>query len=204
MATALELLALEGPKGFTMEELAHKLGISKKTLYLLFPSRERLLEEVASEVLEDLERTFREVVAGDDRPEEKMVALLLAVQHHISRMPRTHLDQLKSRYPRIWMRVEKFRLAREEYFRRLFEEAKTAAILQPDLDPAALAYLLVNIINSTFQPEYFNRLTRSPVQEIHFFFRIFIRGVFKTDAAARIIKALEAASKSTSISGISS
>jgi TetR/AcrR family transcriptional repressor of mexJK operon len=48
-AAARRLLFQQGPRGLTMDALAHSAGVSKTTLYALYPSRHELLVAVVSE-----------------------------------------------------------------------------------------------------------------------------------------------------------
>lgn len=70
---ALEVFALKGYHGSTMEDIAQKIGVSKGALYQYFKSKEDLLKEIQSSsrrlVREELKRAFEdhEPVEGAER-----------------------------------------------------------------------------------------------------------------------------------------
>jgi AcrR family transcriptional regulator len=50
LATALELLSQSGVSGFTVDEVAHRSGVAKTTIYRHWPSREALVLDAASRI----------------------------------------------------------------------------------------------------------------------------------------------------------
>src|SRR5262245_52459044 len=72
-----------GFRHVTMDDLADELGMSKKTLYTAFPSKNDLLEAVLSEKLRAVDHDLREITA--DSSSDVLVALrrlLACMQHH--------------------------------------------------------------------------------------------------------------------------
>ena len=62
---ALEEFMHYGFKSFTMDDLAHKLGMSKKTLYELFPSKTDLVESTLDYVLQMTCKNIENFVQGE-------------------------------------------------------------------------------------------------------------------------------------------
>src|SRR5262245_41739822 len=50
-----------GFRGVTMDDLALELGMSKKTLYQQFPSKEKLVEAVLADKFQEMDGDFRRV-----------------------------------------------------------------------------------------------------------------------------------------------
>jgi len=69
LSCAKELIVLQGVERVSMEDIAHRAELSKATLYLYFPSKEAIFNEICEEsargFLEYLERLPRADNAGD-------------------------------------------------------------------------------------------------------------------------------------------
>ena len=59
--TAVKAFAAQGIKSITMDDIATSLGISKRTLYEVFPDKETLLEECIGSPVEMLPAQYRKV-----------------------------------------------------------------------------------------------------------------------------------------------
>lgn len=71
--TVIELIRENGC--ITMEEAAKKSGVSKGSLYNYFDNKESLMEYVHAEMVEPLEKRFREIRESSMRPSEKLMAV---------------------------------------------------------------------------------------------------------------------------------
>ena len=61
VAAALDMLTEQGLAGFTLHKLALRLNVSVMTLYTYFPSRDALLNEVASTIFHSFEAPARDL-----------------------------------------------------------------------------------------------------------------------------------------------
>ena len=59
LQTTFQLFTSKGIHQFTMDELANRLGVSKKTLYRFFPSRQDLVEQVSVQVSDEYEAAMQ-------------------------------------------------------------------------------------------------------------------------------------------------
>ena len=55
----------------------------------------------------------------------------------------------------MWKRIETFRLNRREDFYFILKNAQEKGLVRKNLDVDLIATIYANIINSTFQPEFF-------------------------------------------------
>jgi len=70
---ALRLLARDGFEGLTMEALAREVGVAKGTLYLHFPDKRALLDEVVKSAFEPLEATLVAALDAPGEPEDRLL-----------------------------------------------------------------------------------------------------------------------------------
>lgn len=105
MAVAMEEMNEQGTK-FTMNNLATRLGISKRTLYEHFESKEVLIEAIVDVIILDLQQQRQEIMENDRLTiQEKLIAMLSVrpgVFPHTE--DRVKLD-LRRQYPGLWKRA---------------------------------------------------------------------------------------------------
>ena len=60
-----KLILNDGAKSFTVENLASKLSISKKTLYQYFPTKEMLLKKIITYKMKSMSKKFNNIFKSD-------------------------------------------------------------------------------------------------------------------------------------------
>ena len=146
----------DGIKSFTVESLASKLAMSKKTIYEYFPKKEVLIKKIIDFRMKKLTKEFSSIIEQEKDP---IVQFIKIREHNIKFVNKINLQKLtylKSRYPDIWKIIEKYRLDRKNIYKQIFILAKKQGYLRENLDPEVSAALYINIFNSTFQPEFMN------------------------------------------------
>ncbi|WP_164857291.1 TetR/AcrR family transcriptional regulator [Sphingomonas crocodyli] len=101
IAAALDMLTDQGLASFTLHKLALRLNVSVMTLYTYFPSRDALLNEVASTIFSSFEAP-----ASGLPWREWMAAYLHELRHLFDRYPvGLHLIKFDGEVNPSWMRV---------------------------------------------------------------------------------------------------
>ena len=175
---AFESFTREGPRNFTVECLATNLGMSKKTIYKYFPSKEILIDKFFEFFTDSFRRKFEEVARSNENPIEKFNIIVDYLSKKILYIPSSNLVEVKMRHPNIWKKIEKFRLEMTQYFGKIFKEAQQQGLAKPDIDMEKTAILFMNIINSTFQPEFFINNNLAPADALKLFMKIISEGIF--------------------------
>tara|TARA_B100000131_G_scaffold317592_1_gene359868 strand:- start:1078 stop:1695 length:618 start_codon:yes stop_codon:yes gene_type:complete len=158
-----------GIKSFTVESLASKLAMSKKTIYEYFPKKEILIKKIIEYRMKGLIGEFEEIL---DEETDAISQLSKIKEHNIKLVNKISLQKLiylKLRYPKIWEIIEKYRLDRKNIYHRIFTLAKKQGYLKENLDPLVCATLYMNIFNSIFQPDFMNDNNLSIKQTIEHF-----------------------------------
>ncbi|MTI84500.1 MAG: TetR/AcrR family transcriptional regulator [Firmicutes bacterium] len=110
---SMEILAeRKGLTGTTTDELAAEAGISKRTLYRYFISKEKVIEAMFLRLTERIEKLIREVIKSDQTPPEKLRQIALLVYENIRFMDSLAFGELQKHYPDIWSYIDDFRTAR--------------------------------------------------------------------------------------------
>jgi len=154
MAGALTLFFSAPVKHFTMEGVAEMVGISKRTLYKYFSSKEILVDSLIENILSNVKSIFTNATEEEKHPVKQFVQIMNKITIMGSKMPMKRLAELKLHYPLTWEKVEKFRLEREQDWYHIFMNGQKKGYFKKDIDVAILAKIHTNIINSIFQPEF--------------------------------------------------
>jgi len=172
-----ELFARDGVKGFTVENLAKDLVMSKKTIYKFFPTKEILLQKIFQYLMTTLAGHFANIRGKDINPLDKFIQVMSEITRTLNRIPISRVNEMKARYPGIWKDIERFRLDRRGDFFQIMEEAQKQGLVRKELDLEMAATLFMNIINTVFQPEFFLNNQLGPKEVIEIFRDIFLRGI---------------------------
>ncbi len=145
-----------GIRSFTVESLASSLSMSKKTIYSYFPKKEVLIKKIIDFRMKKLSNEFREIIQSQD---DAIVQFIEVRNHHIKFANKLNLKKLtyiKARHPHIWEIIEQHRLDRKAIYMEIFKLAKSQSYLRINLEPSTCASIYMNVINSTFQPDFLN------------------------------------------------
>ena len=165
-----------GYSTWTMDELAAGLGMSKKTLYVHFPSKDALVEAILEGFVTDLrsnaDALFKDTslsfTAKLHRFAEAMVRRLGQVNPNVFR-------DLQRSAPHIYRHIEELRHNNIPYvFGQLVRQGQEAGMIRDDIDPAFAIEFWRPAIQSLMHPDTIERLQLSPDQmftkAIHLFF----------------------------------
>ena len=93
---------------------------------------------------------------------------------------------MKIKYPDIWIPVEKHRRNKKSTLIQIFKKARKLNYLREDIDPEDIANLYINIINRTFQPEFFIQEDVSLKDTINLYIKVMSVGIFNNVALNKI------------------
>ncbi|OGP69513.1 MAG: hypothetical protein A2Y80_06135 [Deltaproteobacteria bacterium RBG_13_58_19] len=85
LAAARSLLEQGGVEGLTMDGIAAAAGVAKGTLYLYFPSKEELIQEMLSQAGENLLAALESLINTPRPPEEKLRQVVTWLLNHLER-----------------------------------------------------------------------------------------------------------------------
>lgn len=110
IAACRELAQANGFYSMTMDELAARAGVSKRTLYRYFRSKEDVIRATLEAFLLELEREAQSLLASE---ENIPVFLTRAIEYISTRgqfiLNQKGLDDLRRHYPHLWEMIDSFR-----------------------------------------------------------------------------------------------
>ena len=180
-------VAETGVRAFTVESLAKRLAMSKKTIYKFFPTKEKLIRSIMQFVFTQINSTFKRVMADEANPAVQFIKIMETITKFAGKAPLNKIAELKSLYPDIWKEIESFRLSHQEDFYTILYNAQEQGLARDDINMRSASIIYINIINSTFQPEFFLKNDLAIGETIRGFVQVVARGIF-TDKGLKAIK----------------
>jgi AcrR family transcriptional regulator len=167
----------------TLDEIATELGMSKKTMYKFFPSKEDLLKTIVHTMMNGL-RVRVEAVVNSNKPfVEKAPELLTLVGHQISIMSKQFLFDLQRFTPELWKEIDEFRRQRIlTSVRKIFIQAKDEGVFRKDLDIELFILVFIGSVQSIVNPQTLSQQSFSAQEALHGIFRIIFEGAMTEEA----------------------
>ena len=114
----IPIFAEKGLKGFTMDELAKALEVTKATLYNHFPTKKALVSDVLAYIVDNI-YGFEAVLTNPELGYlERYFRSVKILLDNVSQISNIMLDDLQLAYPDLWLTVDMLR----EYAARVLRE----------------------------------------------------------------------------------
>lgn len=181
---AVELFTTNGIKSITMDEIAASLGISKRTLYEVFPDKETLLEECILKSQKDGDIFVKGVIETSSNVLE---VLLRCYQWSIERFHATNkkfFEDIK-KYPKAYQLMKNNRNRRSEDTVNFFKEGVKQGIFRDDVNFAIINLLVRDQLDLLMNSDICNEYSFLEVYESIMF--TFLRGI-STEKGARVLE----------------
>lgn len=156
LAEAERLFWKYGIRSVTMEDIAKKLGISKKTIYQHFSDKEQILSQVIQDKLGRNQSEMTCMAIESDNPVEEIMHVLSMLQKHADNVSPNLLIDMKRHYPQAFALFKQFKEG--EIMRSILENIQkgiSQGLYRTDINPTILARLRVEQIELAFDNEIF-------------------------------------------------
>ncbi|WP_203333523.1 TetR family transcriptional regulator [Planococcus beigongshangi] len=139
---------------FTMDDLAKRLGISKRTLYENFSSKLEILEAIIDLTFSEHEERCRAIREDETlNLEQKIRQTIGIILKHYEFYDLRILEQLKRYYPNQWERVDREMNRWDDLERLLKEGMETGLVKQQNLD--LLVKMILSVVNISLDQKFF-------------------------------------------------
>ena len=101
----------------TLDEIASNLGISKKTLYKFYPSKEELLRASLHAMMRSAGWELERIASSEKPLVEKLASALMLVGKYVSRIRGETITDLQRFVPSLWKELDEYR--QEQIINRL-------------------------------------------------------------------------------------
>ena len=155
LACGRSLLAEKGLRAITTNVIAQRVRISKKTLYLCFPTKDDLIGAILIAFIEEHLARWDMTLTDEDAPAMERIARSLDyVAQFLPQLQAQVLSQAEpgSVTPGLWKEIDAIRLARLSSFRGLMQKAQEEGYLRADVDPDYWILLLLGAVQTVLVP----------------------------------------------------
>ncbi|WP_068775974.1 TetR/AcrR family transcriptional regulator [Paenibacillus sp. FJAT-26967] len=162
MTAFIEEIHLNGMK-FTMDDLAKRLGISKRTLYEHFDAKVDILDAIIDQSIADRNEITDRIIQDENLSLiEKIRGVITVLPIHWEFYDLRILDQMKRYYPQQWSKVDNELTDDWNALRLLITEAIEQKEML-DINVSLIMKLIIDGTNSTLDQRFYqeNQITVS-------------------------------------------
>lgn len=165
---------------FTMDDLAKRLGISKRTLYENFSSKLEILETIIDQAFTEY-NSRAQAIREDDALDlqEKIHQLIVLIPNHNDFFDLRVLEQLKRYYPEQWQRVDREMNQWEDLKQLLEQGMETGLIKQQNID--LLMKMILNVVNISLDQQFFSEQSISIKEAVEAMSELLVDGFVKSE-----------------------
>jgi AcrR family transcriptional regulator len=179
LRAAHHLLFTYGYQAFTMDELAHELGVSKKTLYVSFRSKDAIVERIIARLGEVLTENLEAVVNDENLTfTEKLGRVVAIITAMLARISPNTLRELQRLAPHLYDQIEAIRgKTIPLVFGRLIRDGIAEGKVRRDVDPAFATEFWLQAIRGLVNPATLERTKLSLPQTLQKGLNLFFAGL---------------------------
>jgi AcrR family transcriptional regulator len=168
-----------GFRSVTMDDLAEELGMSKKTLYASFPSKDALLRAVLLDKFRSVELDLDRIMAECSTDVlEALHQLLACMQRHTEEIQPPFVRDIRREAPDMFTLVEERRRGViQRYFGKLFEEGRRAGIIRKDIPARLMIETLLGAVQAIMNPAKMAELGLTPTAGYSAITTVILEGV---------------------------
>jgi len=167
----------EGFYKTTMDDVASELGMSKKTVYKFFPSKEDLVMAIAKHFMNRMKSRILPALNSDRNAIEKLGELIKILAGVSEKISNKRMEEMKRYFPEIWNEIDNFRTKMMfENITRIINQGKAEGLFI-DYPTTIVMNILVASIRSIVNPEFILNNSFSIIEAARFAFKIIIGGI---------------------------
>lgn len=168
-----------GYSTFTMDDLAHELGMSKKTIYVHFAGKDVIVDKIFALISDALRARLETITTDKDLSfVQKLAAMINAIGSVLSQASQPMLRDLERFAPATYAKIEALRAENVPlYFGRLIREGIACGRVRPDLDPDFATQFWLQAIRGLVQPTVLERTQLNPKQTLERAIDLFFSGL---------------------------
>ena len=188
MQAAGEKFFAQGFSKVTVDEIASEVGMSKKTIYKFFPSKEDIMRAVAHFMMKRVEREVGKIVSSEKPFEQKLTEFLSVIGSIVGRSGRAQmLLDMKKHAPELWKEIETFR--REQLLTKvqtMFRQAKAEGVFRDDLNTEIFMLMFIHCVEGIVNPYTLSEHPFSAAEAFQSIFKILFNGALTDEARAKL------------------
>jgi AcrR family transcriptional regulator len=176
-----------GFSAVSMDELARRLGRSKKTLYRLYRSKQDLLRGVLLKITGEVEEKT-DVVFNDSSLSfvEKLERVSSLISVYVLKLRQPILDDIRRNAMNVWEEFDAWRQKRVlGKFGGLIRQGIAEGYIRDDLDPEVLTIMHAALVRRMINPETLSQMSLSAPEAFRTVITVLFEGILTPDARSR-------------------
>lgn len=161
LKAVIEEIQQRGMK-FTVDDVTRRLGISKKTIYEYFSSKEEIIETIVERIVEETNEKSNEIINDYSLSIiEKVRNVLNVLPEYYQVYDRPILEEMKRYYPDQWVKIDASLTDDWDELKNLIEEGMDQGEIISKYAAPVIMRVLIEGINTTLDQRFFlnNNLT---------------------------------------------
>ncbi|HHW40676.1 MAG TPA: TetR/AcrR family transcriptional regulator [Syntrophomonadaceae bacterium] len=154
IAACRELARAQGFHAITVDELAYRAGVSKRTLYRYFRSKEEVIEATLDAFMQEIGSEADRLTASRAKAADiidSMIGYLVTRGQFLTSSRGLH--DLKRHYPRLWEKIVRFRAEKmQDVIAALIQKSEREAVRR--IDPRIITEAFIAAINAVANPDF--------------------------------------------------
>ena len=135
VSQSIQLFLQYGYKSVTMDDIAKHMGVSKKTIYVHFPTKDELVEQSAVNHLDGIIKKINVISKQSKDPIIELYQIKKEILNHLSSEKNSPQYQLQKYYPSLYSKLkEKEFSALSGLFSNSIQEGIQTGIFRKDID----------------------------------------------------------------------
>jgi AcrR family transcriptional regulator len=171
----------------TMDEIASRLGMSKKTLYKYYPGKESLIREMFKNVKCEIEDYISELWSDEQLDFVlKLKKLMNFIGTQSSKMRGPLIEDIQKYNPDIWQEIQEFRKqTSQKKFTFLINEGIEKGFFRNDIDNTIIVLTYINAIQGIITPEVLSQIPFTSNQVFDALSKIIFEGIMTEEGRAK-------------------
>ncbi|HUI09675.1 MAG TPA: TetR/AcrR family transcriptional regulator [Bacteroidota bacterium] len=199
---ATERFLEDGFSSVSVADIASRVGMSKKTLYVFFAGgKEELLRAVMDAMLEGIRTELQAIVAGEGDFIATLDNLMAFLPRRLALLNKPMMRDLQRHAPQIWQHIEKFRRERlSNEFRSLICRGREEGYVRGDVDIDIFLNTFIGAVEAVVNPAFLADVPCSAAEVLRSIKTIFFMGIL-TESAASAFARLQSGSPRSATTG---
>ncbi len=163
----------------TVDEISGKLGISKKTIYKYFETKEDIVRAVTEQILLKMESACQQLVGNNEMDfVDKLRGMMTQVAVNYSALGKDLLEDIEKNAPYVWKQISEFTNKQINVnFGDLLREGVRKGVFREDIDADLILMIYRNAIDTIITPQRLLNLPYSATQVFEAIITILYEGI---------------------------
>jgi AcrR family transcriptional regulator len=162
----------------TMDDIAEQMGISKKTIYKHYKSKEEIFDQIVDYVFDDIKRKEQEILNEEGLSlEERVRKLLAAFPERFTEVDFSKLGDLKEKYPKTYRKLTKRLESGWEPTMELLEQGRAQGIYIKDANFTIFKVMMDASVARFFETDTLKKSKISYIEALNQVVDILLTGI---------------------------